>query len=92
MVKNIAQRLNVNSVCFFSVSVNRKARSPEERQLAVMIKLFKDVYGSDSAQQMRTLPLHQKAILCCLYRKRTQGSLTVAQVWILRMLTQRLCM
>ena len=32
------------------------------------------VYGSDTAQQMRGLPLHQKVILCCLHRLRDRAA------------------
>ena len=36
--------------------------------------LWRQVYGSDTAQQMRGLPLHQKVILCCLHRLRDRAA------------------
>ena len=41
---------------------------------SVLATLWRQVYGSDTAQQMRGLPLHQKVILCCLHRLRDHAA------------------
>ena len=48
------------------------AKSPEKRQLGIMMQVFKDILGSDTSQRMRSLPLHQKITLCAFFRLELQ--------------------
>jgi Cdc6-like AAA superfamily ATPase len=61
---------NCLDICKRTVELAEK--SPTQRQLAIMMQVFKDVLGTDSAQRMRNLPMHQKVALCALHRLNLQ--------------------
>lgn len=55
--------------------------APSPRQIPIMMKLFKDMQGSDAARHMRVLPRQQKLVLCVLYRTHIEDqSITVADL------------
>jgi cell division control protein 6 len=63
---------NCLDVCKHTVALSKNA-PPGTRQLGLMMQVFKSVLGTDSAQRMRTLPMHQKVALCALHRLDLQG-------------------
>ena len=63
---------NCLDICKRTVELAEKAK-PGERQLGIMMKVFKSILGTDYAQRMRTLPMHQKVALCALYRLDLDG-------------------
>lgn len=63
---------NCLDICKRTVELAEKAK-PGERQLGIMMSVFKSILGTDSAQRMRTLPMHQKVALCALYRLDLEG-------------------